>query len=186
MKHWFWLLVMAAALPLLAKGKKPSGDVLDPRSFANIRSYCVDTRDLADNERYQVEGFVDQESKPKKLLTQLPWKLFTDCREGEPDAVIKIEFQRLKDLGIRLGEQERDPTADSPREVYRVKAVLRVSDADSKRLVYQVQGSPLENSSSDSPLMAPDAPSELRHSALYHAFWALVQDTQLLLPAGSK
>jgi hypothetical protein len=186
MKVKLLLLILAIAQPASARSKKPTGEVSDRQGFAAVRSYCVDTRGLPDDQLYEVEGFLREESKPKRLLTKLSWKLIADCREAEPNAVVKVEFVQLKNLGVALGEASRDQIRNTGEPPYRVKAVLQVADATSARLLYKVQAMPLDNSSVDSPMMADTNPVILRRDALYNAFSALIQDFQRVASANSK
>jgi hypothetical protein len=97
MKVKLLLLLVAIAQPASARSKKPVGEVSDSQGFAAVRSSCVDTQGLPEYQLYEVEGFLKEESKPKRLLTKLPWKLIADCREGEPNAVVEVGlFFRLR------------------------------------------------------------------------------------------
>jgi hypothetical protein len=67
-------------------------------------SYCIDLSGLEDYEVYDVRGFIDQESKPGNLLTKVPWKLDKDCREGDSDVIVKLEFPRLHVTSLGSGQ----------------------------------------------------------------------------------
>ena len=75
MKTGVCLLILAAVFPPVAKAKKPAGEIPDPTVFAAVRSYCVDASGLPENEAYEVNGFLKEESKPGRLLSKIPWKL---------------------------------------------------------------------------------------------------------------
>lgn len=175
MKPWPSLLIFLVTLPLGAKEKKPVGEVSDPSALAKIQSYCVDRRDLPGYQAYEVKGFVETESKPKKLLTKLPWKLLPDCRESDPDAIIKIEFQLLNSINLDLGRAQ-----PLDRDEYNVKAVLEVAEAASARTLYKVQALPRTSGTEDSGGTSTDAPPVRRRDALYTAFWTLIEDVQRL------
>jgi hypothetical protein len=181
-----WLLVLILALPQLAEGKKPTGELRDKKAFASITSYCVDTQGLASRSVYEVEGFVKEESKPRRLLTKLPWKLLPDCRQGIPDALVRVEFVRLNSLEIGLGEQSIDQVRGRQEEPYVYRVVLRVVDAASGQHIYKVQAAPLDNPLTDSHMLGHDIPEVQRRNALYNAFWTLIKDLQALRPSPCK
>ncbi len=184
MRHWLCIVILATAAPLAAKDKKATGEIPDRAAFAAIRSYCVNASHLPSDEAYEVRGFVEEEGKPRGLLAKLPWKLFPDCRGGETDAVIRVEFPLLKTFGVRLGEPPY-PGEQSPN-LYNTKAVLEVSDAASSRKLYHVQASPLDTRDPNSPTSTEDPPSVLRRKALYGAFWTLVEDVGRVSRAAAK
>ncbi|HLW78098.1 MAG TPA: hypothetical protein VKU44_00730 [Terriglobia bacterium] len=173
------VLLLAGALPLAAKEehKKPSGEIPDRAAFAKIQSYCIDSCELSDAEAYDVRGFVESESKAKGLLTKLPWKLEPDCRESDPDAVIKVDFPRLRDIDVQLGEPP-DPRDQPDPGDYHTVAVLNISDPDSGRLLYKVQAMPLDNPFLDPGVERGDSPHLQRHNALYNAFGTLIADAK--------
>ena len=73
MKTGLYFLMLAVGFSAAGKQKKPAGQILDPTAFAHVRSYCVDANDLPENEAYEVNGFLKEESKPGRLLTRIPW-----------------------------------------------------------------------------------------------------------------
>jgi hypothetical protein len=177
MKTGLYFLMLAVVFSAAGKQKKPTGQIVDSVAFAHVRSYCVDASDLPENEAYDVKSFVAEESKPGRLLTKIPWKLYPDCREASPDAVIKLQFPWMNVIGIQPGQpqhpQERGVDSD------RIKAVLQVLDAESSKVLYKNQADPLdvgrlfENQGSGS-----DPPVLQRRNAMYGAFWTLAQDVQ--------
>jgi len=166
--------ILLAALPLGAKEKKPTGEIPNPAAFAKVTSYCIDGSQLSGNDAYTVRGFVETESKPKKLLTKLPWKLYRDCRDAEPDAIVKIEFPLLRNSSVEAGTPA-DPL-NPPDSEYRTKAVLEISDASAARLLYKVEAWPLDNPLVDSGMERGDSLPLQRHNAMYNAFSTLIDD----------
>ena len=180
MKLWLFILAVATALPLAAKDKKSSGEIPDRAAFVKIRTYCVDSEDHTS----EVRAFIERESKPKKLLTKLPWKLYVDCREDDPDVVIKVEFLLLSSVGILLGAPENPDRL--PEDAYKTRAVLEISDPASGHLVYKVEAAPLENSLEGSDRAIQDPPVLLRLNALYNAFSTLIADLKRVPQADKK
>ena len=175
------LLVASAAL--VAKDKKPSGEIPDRAAFAKIKSYCIESNNLSDAEAYEVQGFIQSESKPKGLLTKLSWKLDPDCRESDPDAVIKVDFPRLRNVEVDLGVPPNPLDPPDPAD-YRTMAVLQISEPDSSRLLYKVQALPRDNPALDSGIERGDSPTLMRRNALYNAFMTLISDAKLVAEAG--
>lgn len=167
-------IVLLAVSPLAAKEKKPTGEIPDAAAFAKITSYCIDMSQLSGNDAYTVRGFVKTESKPKKLLTKLPWKLYRDCRDEEPDAVVKVEFPLLRNSAVEMGTPS-DPLSP-PFSELRTKAVLEISDASSSQVLYKVEASPLDNPLVDSGVERGDSLALQRHNAMYNAFSTLIDD----------
>jgi hypothetical protein len=184
MTGWLWVPALLAALPLAAKEKKPTGEIPDRAAFVKIRSYCIDSSQLPGDQAYSVRGFVETESKPKKLLTRLPWKLYRDCREAEPDAIVKIEFPFLRNTSAQLGTPP-DPR-NPPDDEYRTKAVLEISGASSSRLLYKVEAWPLDNPLVDSGVERGDPLPLQRHNAMYNAFSTLIEDVKRVSHAEKK
>lgn len=182
-------LSLVVALPLAAKQKKAAGEIKDRAAFADIKSYCVDLSGLEDYESYDVHGFVEQESRPGKLLSRIPWKLEADCREAEPDAVVKLEFPRSRVVGPGSGPPPIPGTTGQPPPVtvggtepaYHTSAVLRVVSRQTSRTIYECRADPLSPQGSDSgPVAAADTVQ--RHNAMYGAFWTLAQDIKRVSP----
>jgi len=188
------ILTVLAGTTLAAK-KKPTGELKDRAAFANIKSYCIDLSGLEDYEVYDVRGFIDQESKPGKLLSKVPWKLDKDCRESDSDAIVKLEFPRLRVYSLGNGQpsspgisgqippdSQTSPVAMSSGEpLYHTVAVLQVVSPDTSHLIYTCQADPLSPEGSDrGPVASADTLE--RHNAMYGAFWTLAQDIKRVSP----
>jgi hypothetical protein len=189
MKAWpcvLAVLMMASTLPLAAKGKKPTGEITDLAAFGNVRSYCVDTTDLPGWEALDVQGLVETESKPKRLLTKLPWTLAADCTESRPDAVVVVRFPIVSVARIDSGTAAPDPNEDPQSRFFEVRAELKVSDRNSSRLLYEVQAAPVFYSSGRSVAPAVEPDHILRREAAYHAFWTLIDDIKRVSQNGLK
>jgi hypothetical protein len=102
-RSWACILLVFIALPLLATGKKLAGKVTDEAAFGQIRSYCIDTSLLPGWEAIDVRDLVKTESKPKGLLSKLPWRLAASCQASDVDAVVRVRFRRLAMTGIGTG-----------------------------------------------------------------------------------
>ncbi len=175
------------AIPAISQVKKPTGEIPKPQDLAKVQTYCIDKSGLSGPDRYLIDGFVKTESKPKHLLAKLPWKLVEDCQNGQPDATATLEFVRMNETAIRLGEPTREPVTLTPGSYPEapIKVVLTVGDAS--RLLYRVQAlAASPNTPEESPEMrVPVGPVEKR-DAVYHVFWALIQDLQRLPSSGNK
>jgi hypothetical protein len=173
MKTTLGFLMMAVAFSAAGKQKKPTGQIVDPTALSRVGSYCVDASDLPENEAYEVSGFVKEESKPGRLLTKIPWRLYPDCREAS-SAVIKLEFPRMRVTNVLLGRPPRPGEVDP----YRIKAVLQVLDAESSKVLYKNQADPLDVGTPEDQGSRSDLPVLQRRNAMYGAFWTLAQDVQ--------
>ncbi len=177
MKLWVCLAILAGTLPLGAKEKAPMGDIPEPAAFAAITTYCIDAHDLPGYEANDVNMFVSRKSKPRKLLSKLPWKFLRDCHSGNPSAVIKVKFPLLNVIGARIGPPQ-DPLRTDP-ESYRTKAVMEISDPDSEKMLYHVQAWLLDNGVlGDGDVTSHDPPPLQRQNALYNALGKLVEDVK--------
>ena len=92
MKRWLWIILLLPGSPLFAQHKKLEGYVLDAAAFGKIQSYCVDTHNLPPDQVKVIDHFVLQESKPKGLLTKLPWHRLATCQDAGLDAIVRMEF----------------------------------------------------------------------------------------------
>jgi hypothetical protein len=92
MKCWLWIILLLPGSPLFAQNKKLEGYVLDAAAFRKIQSYCVDTHNLPPDQAKVIDHFVLQESKPKGLLTKLPWHRRATCDAAGLDAIVRMEF----------------------------------------------------------------------------------------------
>ncbi|HZP02417.1 MAG TPA: hypothetical protein VFD30_19195 [Terriglobia bacterium] len=175
------LMLLATAPPLTAGDKLPAGDIRDPQAFARIRSYCMDTRGLSDFDRRIVKDFLNAESKPKHLLTKLPWRLVPECQEAGHDAAAKVEFVPIKVVRAVVPQGAADEVPDNP---YAVKVVLEVVAAGSQELVYSVEARAVINAVGPADASAGSATGETinpvleKRDALYHAFWDLINDVR--------
>jgi len=175
-KAFLCAFILASAVPLAATAKKPQGTITDRAAFGNIRSYCVDMTDLPGWEALDVRNLIETETKPKRLLTKLPWTLKTDCAQSQPDAVVVVKFRRMNIITVQAGAQ---PDINDPeRRIYDIKANLQVSDRDSSRLLYDVEAGPVNSASGRSTVPVQEPDTLLRRDAAYHAFWALIDDVR--------
>ncbi len=175
------------AMPAISQGQKSSGDMPKPRELARVQSYCINKSDLSGPDRYLIEGFVKTESKPKGLLTKLPWKLVEDCHDGNPDAIASLGFVSLNEIAIVAGDYPSTTITTKNNPEAPVKAVLSIDDPSTETLLYRVQAlAPPPNSPQDAPVMrVPYGPVEKR-DAVYHVFWALIEDLKRLHSEGNR
>jgi len=183
------LLLLAISSLLTANDKMPAGEIRNPQAFAKIRSFCVDTGGLSDFDRRIVKDFVKAESKPKHLLTKLPWKLVPECQGGASDATAKVEFVPLRVIRVVLPQ---GAPAQIPETPYAVKVALQVVNAGSQEPLYSVEARAVINavgaadSSARSPTSEKTNPVLEKRDALYHAFWYLVDDVRQLKPTQTE
>lgn len=167
---WMALLLMTG-LPPFAVGGRDWGKVLDRPALGRVESYCVETAGLPDDEAYVVRGFLKEQSKPKGLLSKLPWKRVEDCTKFESSVTIKIEFPFLNSFAVGPGEP-RISTRDQ-RDL--LKGVVRVYDNSTERMIYTAEALPLESASSD-PVMVGTNLYQRRLDALRRVFEQLIHD----------
>jgi len=173
------LLVLAFSAALLASDKPPAGEIENPRALAVVGSYCVDTTDLSGFDRHLVKDFLKAESKPKHLLSKLPWKLVPECQGGASEATVKVQFVPLRLVRVVVPQGPPDQATERP---YATKVALQVLDASSQDTIYKVEAGALMNAEgpadSSATVAASDStnPTLEQRDALYHAFWALVED----------
>ncbi|HMD99288.1 MAG TPA: hypothetical protein VKM93_18430 [Terriglobia bacterium] len=174
MHRWLLVALIWLALPIAAAAeKRPTGKIWDHATFVKIRSYCIDSSALPGYEANDVERLVQNESKPKRLLSKLPWTLISDCSES--DAIVKVSFRKLRKIDIQLGE----PNSPDETYPYAYRADLQVSDEASARQLYEVEAAPLLNSMTGQTMTPEEEPDQTqRYDAAYHAFWTLIQDLQ--------
>lgn len=171
--------MLLIAFPITGREKEPKGEVFDRQALTEVRSYCVEEGGLSDSDRYLVDGFLKAESKPKHLLTKMPWKLVEGCGAGSPDAIAAVAFVSLNRIDIAVGKPIGPPVGgtDSRDPEAPIKAVLTVTDS-SQKLLYRTQALPLTQdvtSQSEQPPPNRGRPDE-RQDALWHAFSHLIVD----------
>lgn len=163
------LFLAVILMPAAASAKKPTGKIPDLAAFSKIHSYCVDSSDLPGDEAYDLKRFVDNENKPKKLLSKLPWTLVSDCSQGSPDVIVRMEFQKL--FPVR-------GNAPVQGEPYTIRAMLRVSQGSSLQALYEVEAAPSNNSMGATSNVEEDPLAVQRYDAMYSAFWMLIEDVK--------
>ncbi len=131
--------VLIGAAPLLAKGKKLSGQVLDRQAFRNLHTYCIQTQDLGSHYAQMVQSFFREQDKPDSMVNQLPWKLVNDCNQA--DAVMSFKFSETSEPsnateGGSLYAGASMGTINT--SWFQVTAV--VSNRSDLKPIYQVQG----------------------------------------------
>jgi len=175
------------AMPAFSRDKKTAGEIPNPRALADVQSYCINKNELSDWDRHIVEDFVKSESKPKHLLTKLPWKLVESCRDGNTDAAATLEFVSLNTT--RVGGQAGPPIIVAQDPDAPIKVVLSVGDTSSEKLIYRVEAMPLESDAevAENPALpqGPVSPTA-RRDAVYHVFWALINDLQAVRASRSR
>lgn len=178
MRTFIGTIFLLASLPLAANaGKKPVGRIPDVAAFNSVRSYCIDTSGLSGPEAYDVKAFVKVQSRPKGLLTKLPWKLEGECTKESPDAIAKVSFRLLNKVGVVIGTPPdgRLPPVDS----YALRAYLQVFDGESQKILYELESQPLDNPDPERSTIPDEEPLPLlRRNATYRAFWTMIEDLQ--------
>jgi len=177
------MLLLAIAVVLPARDTAPAGEITNPQALAKVRSFCVDTEGLNDFDRHLLKDFLKAESKPKHLLAKLPWKLVPACEEGASDAAAKVEFVPLRVLKVGLPQATPGQETERP---YATKVALQIVDANSREALYNVEAGAVMNAIGPADASASTAASDNtnpvleQRDALYHAFWALVNDVRQL------
>jgi hypothetical protein len=112
------------------------GEVFDREALRQAKSFCVDAGHLEGPEADEVKEFVEEEGKPGKLLSRLPWRLIDDCAKA--DAVARIYFAPVEVTDVTedkgSGIQKKSP----PRQFS--QPVLLIYDKASIRLFYRAEG----------------------------------------------
>jgi hypothetical protein len=181
------LLLSLILLAVAAAAKKPAGKISDLAAFSRIHSYCVDSSSLPGDEALDLNGFMSGESKPKKLLSKLPWTRTADCSDGSPDVTIRVEFSKYFPVNETQVGAQTPGNGPAQEEFYKVRAVLRVSQAASSPALYEVEAAPLSNSLTGAAVVPVDEPLPVqRRNAIYGAFWKLIDDVHRVAPASSK
>lgn len=163
MKRWLWIILLLPGSPLFAKGKKFEGYVMDAAAFRAIQSYCIDTHNLPPREVKVIDQFILQESKPKGLLTKLPWHLLATCQDGGPEAIARVEFA-----------YNHPPTRINRHDI---KGVLLLFRAGSPSPIYETQALPMAGLNSD--LLNPGYTlEEFERNALDSVIRILIHDLQ--------
>lgn len=186
-------------LPLIGLAKEFSGEIPDRRALAEVRTYCIEKSGLSDSDRYIVDGFLKTESKPKHLLTKMPWKLVESCRDDNPDAIATVDFVPLNTTrisngvptgpgGVPAGPPVGGTDARDPET--QIKVVLTVGDS-SQKLLYRIEAMPLGTDRVYAAQIRPTEPPSHggpveRLDAVYHVFWRLIKDLQVVRGATAK
>jgi hypothetical protein len=161
MKHSLCIIVLLSGLQVFAKEKRFQGSVIDAAAFKKINSYCVDTHNVPSRQVKVIDQFVSEESKPKGLLTRLPWHCVETCEGGGADALLRIEFS-----------YNRPPTFARPKDI---KAVLLVLLPSSPTPVYETQALPF--ATGDQPFAGQGYSIEqLQRNALDSVIRILIHD----------
>ena len=165
MKGWLWFVLLLPGSLLAAESKKLQGYVLNAGAFRKIQTYCVDTHNLPPDQVKIIDHFVSVESKPKGLLTKLPWSRREGCQDHELGAILRMEFPH-------------DPT--STRE-HQVKGVLLVFRPGSPSPIYEtpavtVEGEPRTHSDEEEDFTGDLVANVLEYSVLDTALRMLVHD----------
>ena len=164
MKHWLWIILLLPVSPLIARDKKLGGYVLDAPAFRKIQSYCIDTHNLPPREVLVINQFVARESRPTGLLARLPWHRLATCREGNPDALVRLEFPSDRFPSIFMRREINGVLfvfrAGSPSPIYETREVLMTDAFEGQNEGF--------------------ATEILEHDALYYVVRILIHDWQKL------
>lgn len=182
LKLWVFVILACAAVPTAAAGAKLAGEVMDLRAIERVRTYCVDTSQLPGWEALDVRDLIWTESKPKGLLSKLPWTLVKDCDDSDVDAVVPIKFVRMTVVHVGLGGAPFP--AGNPQSAwpvpYQWRALLRVVEKSSSQVIYKAEGNPMNYNRGASSESGQEPDHVLRREAAYHAMAALVSDLKAI------
>ncbi len=165
MKRWLWVIALLLPAVPFAQSRKLQGYIMNPSAFGKIRSFCVDTHNLPPDQVEVIDHFVSVESKPKGLLTRLPWRHLASCQQAGVDALLRLEFP------------EDSPFSLQPRND--VKGVLLVFQPGRPTPIYEtpavtVAGRPRH--SDDDPFDVKTVAGLLEYSAADSAVRMLIHD----------
>ncbi len=136
-------VVLAAAVPILSKAKKTSGQILDQQAFRNVHSYCIQTQDLGSHYAQMVQSFFNEQDKPNSMVNQLPWKLVSDCNQA--DAVMSFKFSETEEpANATNGGNMQVGSAMGIVNVTWFQVTAVVSSRTDSKPIYQVQGARTE------------------------------------------
>jgi hypothetical protein len=201
LKLWVLVLLACAAAPTAAAGEKLAGKVLDAAAFSKVRTYCVDTSnlkgpvypgDVPRPQEFDVRELVNRESERKGLLSKLPWKLEADCSAPDVGAIVRFDFRLVPGILVLAPAGGENSQPRPPAQNY-WRAELQVTDKASTRVVYKVEGNPVDSrlvSTAEQGIRPVDQPAAvevpvqryhvLRQDAAYHALAALVSDVKTI------
>ena len=181
-------LLLSMVLPAtVAAAKKLSGTISDPVAFSQIHSYCVDTENMPGDEALDVKDFMIVESKPKKLLSKLPWTRSSECSQDSADAVVKVEFGTYYPVANSQTGVATPGNGPAQEEFYKIRVTLRVFQGGSSEALYEVEADPLNNSLTGAEVLPVDVPLPVqRRNAIYGAFWKLADDVRQVSQTKSK
>jgi hypothetical protein len=153
--------------PQFAQNKKLEGYVMNAAAFRKIQSYCVDTHNLPPDQVKVIDHFVMQESKPKGLLSKLPWNRRATCQDPSLGAVVRMEFPH-------------HATSSPEKEI---KGVLLVFRPGSPSPIYEtpavsMEGEPRHHSGDEDDFTADLVADALEYSALSSVVRVLIHDWQ--------
>ncbi len=165
MIRWLWVIGLLLPAVAIAQSKKLQGYIMNAGAFGKIRSFCVDTHNLPTDQVEVIDRFVSEESKPKGLLTRLPWRRLATCQESGVDALVRLEFP------------EDPPFSPQPRND--VKGVLLVFQPGRPTPIYEtpaitVPGRPRH--SDEDPFDVKTVAGLLEYSAIDSAVRMLIHD----------
>lgn len=138
MKYACAIFILMLAAPAWGKEKKPFGEVVDAAGLQKAQSFCLDTSELSADETSDLNKFIDRESKPKKLLSRLPWKLNSDCAQANVRAKIQFKLGEEVVQATGMGTLQGTPATSIPREVFR--AAIAIDSLATKKPLYRVEG----------------------------------------------
>lgn len=169
------------ASPAICPKNKVSGVMPNRGALAAVQSYCINESELSDWDRRMVEDFVTSESKPKHLLTKLPWKFAESCSEGGVDAEAGLEFVPLRKISISNVPTTPITPPQAPDAPLRL--VITIFDNSSGSLLYRTQSAPINRPAQPGAIPGePPKPVSLdvKRDAVYHVFWALIDDLKAI------
>jgi hypothetical protein len=179
-------------MPTAAAGAKLAGKVLDAAALSKVKTYCVDTRnlkgpvypgDVPRPEEFDVRELVKRESRPKGLLSKLPWRLEADCSAPGLNAIIRFEFRVILSPTEEILLDSPVIAAYPQRGEFRWRAELQVTDKPSSRGVYEAEGNPVDSRltrTRDQDQVQVQRYHVLRQDAAYHALAALISDVKTI------
>ncbi len=168
MKKYLLCLAFLGVITVSAKEKKILGEVSDREAFLKIQSYCVDPGNLAREQAQDVAKFIEEESKPKRVLAKLRWSYVEDCTRADVVAGLKFE-ETIEETPVSGSLRGEVMTSAGGEPAYRL--TLLVTDRASKKVLYQVAG---------------DKRRMRRERALTSTFSKLIKDLETVQASGGQ
>jgi len=136
-------LLLLSGVSFAADGRKTRGEVKDPGGLLKVHTFCLDQSDLPRETVSDLKKFAEDAGKPRGLFSKLQWQPVDNCSSA--DVTVKLTLEAHEKLALAGDGTAMQDMSEAVRSEMISRVKMLVTDRESGRTLYQVDGGPVTN-----------------------------------------